>query len=104
MSGKGDRGRLGVVTVAVNVSRVKCEDPLGTVAPARHCAGGEGPDPGAAEGGQGCPMRPCSWGHVGLAPSRTHSPAVSGHPAPLFLQGLGVPQPLQPGSGLSPPN
>lgn len=37
---KRGQGRLGVVTVAVNVSRVKCEDPLGTVAPAGRCAGG----------------------------------------------------------------
>lgn len=37
---KRGRGHLGVVTVAVNVSRVKCEDPLGMVAPDGCCAGG----------------------------------------------------------------
>lgn len=50
-------GWLRVVTVTVNVSRVKHEDLLGTVILAGCCAGGRGPDPGAAHEdmeGNGC--------------------------------------------------
>lgn len=38
MSGKWDGGRLRVVTVAVNVSKEKCGDPLGMGSLSRHCA------------------------------------------------------------------
>lgn len=39
---KRGRGQLGVVTVAVNVSRVKCEDPLGWLPRSGAVPGDEG--------------------------------------------------------------
>lgn len=39
---KMGQGQLGVVTVAVNVSKEKCGDPLGIGSLSGHCAGGRG--------------------------------------------------------------
>lgn len=85
MSGKGDRGQLRVVTVAVNVSRVNARTCWGWLSRLGTVPGDEGPDPGTAEGGQGCPTLLCSQGHAEQQALSQQPPAPTALPPQATL-------------------
>lgn len=95
MSGKWDWGSS-VVTVAVNVSKEKCGDPLGIGSLSGHCTGGRGLTLALWCEARAA-LRPPAPGHGQAVdaepePSCTPSPAPSGHQVPQAPEaGLGSP-------------
>lgn len=86
MSGKWDGGQLRVVTVAVNVSKEKCGDPLGMGSLSGHCAWSRGLilAPWHEARAALCPPAPGHRQAVDAepAPSYTPSPVPLGHQVP----------------------